>query len=85
MKITMLKDHFGSNDGVNIVRFIEGQTYQSPSQISEHVINGFLKAKVAEIVDDKPLLVQKQGIDLGKISGNQEIIDTYPKKAPKKR
>ena len=49
MKVLMLIDQLGSNDGINTLKFKQGQLYDCPSDISEYLVKGWIKRKICKI------------------------------------
>ena len=52
MKVKMLQTKQGSNDGINTLTFIAGQTYECPATISKYLADAWIARNIAEIVKD---------------------------------
>ena len=72
MKIKMLEKMRGSNDGINLILFKEGEIYSSPQDVSPDILKVFLENNFAEVVvEDK---IEDKAIDLSQLE-DFDIID----------
>ena len=72
MKIKMLEKMRGSNDGINLILFKEGEIYSSPQEVSPDLLKVFLENNFAEVVvEDK---IEDKAIDLSQLE-DFDMID----------
>jgi hypothetical protein len=67
MKIKMLKTMLGSNDGISVKKFKEGQIYICPFEISEELLKVFIENNYAE---ETEILEAKEEIQVLNIEEN---------------
>ena len=68
----MLEKTRGSNDGINLILFKEGEIYSSPQEVSPDLLKVFLENNFAEVVEEDK--VEDKAINLDLLE-DFEIID----------
>jgi hypothetical protein len=63
MIILMLKTVKGSNDGIKVKKFVEGQKYQAPQEISFSLVEVFTKNKYAKSIELENKMIDESDIE----------------------
>ena len=80
MKVLMLKNKTGSNDGLKVTSFLNGKAYEVPNEMSEELASSFLFSHAAkEVADEKFNPVKATKVD--KVEAKKEA----PKKSKPKK
>ncbi len=82
MKVLMLKNKVGSNDGLKVISFLEGNTYDVPSEMSEELASSFIFSHSAkEVKAEKFNPVEATKVE--KVETKKEAPKKKPGKAKK--
>jgi hypothetical protein len=76
MKIKMLKNERGSQDGLYIQNFVEGEVYDIVQDLASVFVDVM---KVAEYVKDEPVIVEQKSMSAAPENKMADIKDTENK------
>lgn len=78
MKILMLKTRVGSNNGIDLKTFLEGEYYDVPSEMSQELADSFMAIHHAKEANEKTFTPVEE------TKADKPVKEVKAKKAPKK-